>query len=78
MTLNPEVLYVGRSMLITDVGFYSLKLEAEHICLLVFLSVTHLTQSPAGPMYTVHPLYAYLRQILKVQFSLRRFIRLWL
>lgn len=52
--LNPEVLYVGRSMLIIDLGIYSLKHEAEHICLLVFHSVTQLTQSPAVCIYTVY------------------------
>lgn len=62
-TPNPEVLYVGRSMLIIDLGFYSLKPWGRtYICLLVFSSDTHPTWSPAGYTHTVHQQHAYSRR----------------
>lgn len=71
--LNPEVLYVGSSLLIIDLGFYSLKHEAEHFCLLVFHSLTHLTQSQANLSLCSLCLHESVQNIQKVRFNLFEF-----
>lgn len=56
-TQSLEVLHVGRKTLTADSSFYFPKREGENVCLLVFHSVTHPTQSPTASIKSTQAMH---------------------